>query len=126
MRSVTPTERATKLYNEQVKAALPQTSWLSGCKGWYLGKDGMPELFPWHPDRHTELLRYPVVADFDVEHGGTGLFAEYLRAVVGRGQLHHLSQKLAHPADVDRAARELITHQDREVARPVGRPHPSE
>jgi cation diffusion facilitator CzcD-associated flavoprotein CzcO len=61
-----PTEVATKDYNESMKAAMPQTIWLSGCSSWYLGKDGLPELFPWTPERHHELLRQPELADFDV------------------------------------------------------------
>ena len=61
-----PTETATKDYNEQMKAAMPQTVWLTGCKSWYLGKDGLPELFPWIPRRHRELLRAPELSDFDV------------------------------------------------------------
>lgn len=61
-----PTVAATKLYNEEIKAAMPQTVWLTGCSSWYLGKDGLPELFPWEPNRHRELLRSPVVADFEV------------------------------------------------------------
>jgi cation diffusion facilitator CzcD-associated flavoprotein CzcO len=32
----------------------------------YLGKDGLPELFPWTPTRHRELLRIPETAHFDV------------------------------------------------------------
>ncbi|CAN3127954.1 flavin-containing monooxygenase [Mycobacterium sp. smrl_JER01] len=64
--STVPTEEATAHYNELVKAALPKTSWVGGCNSWYLGKDGLPELFPWEPERHTELLRDPVVGDFDV------------------------------------------------------------
>jgi len=61
-----PTEAATKDYNEQMKADLPQTVWATGCKSWYIGKDGLPELFPWHPSRHRELLRTPQVDDFDI------------------------------------------------------------
>jgi cation diffusion facilitator CzcD-associated flavoprotein CzcO len=64
--SAAPTEAATKQYNEDIKAALPQTIWASGCNSWYIGKDGLPEVFPWHPGRHRELLRGPVVADFEV------------------------------------------------------------
>ena len=64
--SAAPTEAATKDYNEQMKAAMPQTVWVTGCKSWYLGKDGLPELFPWAPHRHRELLRMPDLADFDV------------------------------------------------------------
>jgi cation diffusion facilitator CzcD-associated flavoprotein CzcO len=61
-----PTEAATKQYNEDMKTAMPQTIWVTGCSSWYIGKDGLPELFPWTPDTHHELLREPVLADFDV------------------------------------------------------------
>ena len=61
-----PTQTATKDYNEEMKAAMPQTVWVTGCKSWYLGKDGLPELFPWTPERHHELLATPEPADFDV------------------------------------------------------------
>jgi cation diffusion facilitator CzcD-associated flavoprotein CzcO len=64
--SAAPTESATKDYNESMKAAMPQTVWLTGCKSWYLGKDGLPELFPWTPIRHRELLATPQADDFDV------------------------------------------------------------
>ena len=33
-----PTEAATKEYNEEMKAAMPQTVWVTGCKSWYLGQ----------------------------------------------------------------------------------------
>lgn len=64
--SAAPTEAATKDYNEEMKAAMPQTVWVTGCKSWYLGKDGLPELFPWTPIRHRELLSTPRTDDFDV------------------------------------------------------------
>lgn len=66
--SFAPTEAATKLYNESIESALPQTIWSSGCNSWYLGKNGLPEVFPWNPLRHRELLRSPVVADFEVHN----------------------------------------------------------
>jgi len=65
--STVPTRQATDRYNDEVMAAMPQTSWVSGCSGWYLGDNGVPELFPWHPDRHSAMLRWPVIADFDVQ-----------------------------------------------------------
>jgi cation diffusion facilitator CzcD-associated flavoprotein CzcO len=64
--AASPTEAATKDYNEQMKAAMPQTIWVTGCTSWYLGKDGLPELFPWRPVRHRELLATPDVTHFDV------------------------------------------------------------
>jgi hypothetical protein len=30
-----------------MKDAMPQTVWTTGCSSWHLGKDGLPELFPW-------------------------------------------------------------------------------
>lgn len=66
LKTAVPTESATDLYNEQVKAAMPKTTWVSGCNSWYLGQDGLPEIFPWTPEHHSELLRKPVLTDFDV------------------------------------------------------------
>jgi cation diffusion facilitator CzcD-associated flavoprotein CzcO len=66
VRAAAPTEVATKDYNERMKADMPQTVWSTGCNSWYLGKDGLPELFPWLPVRHRELLSSPRVDDFDV------------------------------------------------------------
>jgi cation diffusion facilitator CzcD-associated flavoprotein CzcO len=66
VRAAAPTEAATKEYNESMKDAMPQTIWVTGCSSWYLGKDGLPELFPWTPETHRELLRQPVLTDFDV------------------------------------------------------------
>ncbi|OBF17301.1 monooxygenase [Mycobacterium kubicae] len=66
VRAAAPSEAATKDYNESMKAAMPDTIWVTGCSSWYLGKDGLPELFPWTPETHRELLRQPEVADFDV------------------------------------------------------------
>jgi cation diffusion facilitator CzcD-associated flavoprotein CzcO len=64
--SAAPTEAATKEYNDDMKAAMPNTIWVTGCNSWYLGKDGLPELFPWIPRRHRELLSTPQLTDFDV------------------------------------------------------------
>ncbi|WP_420109091.1 flavin-containing monooxygenase [Mycolicibacter arupensis] len=60
--SVAPTEVATKEYNDDMRAAMPKTAWVTGCRSWYLGKDGFPELFPWRPEHYTELL-----ADHDTD-----------------------------------------------------------
>jgi cation diffusion facilitator CzcD-associated flavoprotein CzcO len=67
VKAAAPTENATRRYNDQIKAAMPQTTWVSGCHSWYLGRDGLPEVFPWVPERHTELLRDPVLSDFDIQ-----------------------------------------------------------
>jgi len=52
-----------------MKAAMPQTIWVTGCNSWYLGKDGLPELFPWTPETHRRQLCQPELAHFDVRSG---------------------------------------------------------
>jgi len=54
--TVAPTQLATDDFNADMRAAMPSTVWVTGCKSWYLGKDGLPELWPWIPGRHREML----------------------------------------------------------------------
>lgn len=54
--TVEPTQQATDRYNAELRAALPDTIWASGCRSWYLGADGLPELWPWAPQRHRAML----------------------------------------------------------------------
>jgi hypothetical protein len=49
-----------------MRAAMPGTIWVTGCRSWYLGADGLPELWPWTPARHRELLERPALEDFAV------------------------------------------------------------
>lgn len=55
--TVAPTAAATDRYNKQMRAAAPSTVWTTGCQSWYLGKDGVPELWPWTPGRYEKLIR---------------------------------------------------------------------
>ena len=66
LHSVAPTQEATARFNEELRAAMPGTIWVTGCKSWYLGPDGLPELWPWSPRRHRAVLREPEAADFEV------------------------------------------------------------
>lgn len=65
--SVAPKALATEQFNAEMRAALPRTVWATGCTSWYLGKDGFPELWPWSPDRHREVLEaQPIAGDYDL------------------------------------------------------------
>jgi hypothetical protein len=66
--AVAPTEQATARFNAHMRASMPGTVWVTGCQSWYLGKDGLPELWPWTPDRHRAMLRHVDPDDFDVRH----------------------------------------------------------
>ncbi len=68
--SVVPTDEATAAFNESIRAAMPGTIWVTGCDSWYLGKDGVPELWPWTPEEHRRrLLAEPPRSDFDFQVG---------------------------------------------------------
>jgi cation diffusion facilitator CzcD-associated flavoprotein CzcO len=57
--TVAPTPEATERFNDEMRAAMGDTVWMTGCNSWYLGKDGYPELWPWVPERHREMLAEP-------------------------------------------------------------------
>jgi cation diffusion facilitator CzcD-associated flavoprotein CzcO len=65
--TVMPTQAATARFNEDLRAAMPDTIWTSGCNSWYLGKDGLPHAWPWSPERHREMLRAPEPADWEIQ-----------------------------------------------------------
>lgn len=63
---VSPTQEAMDTFNDERRKATPKTAAASGCQSWYLGNDGLPELWPWTPDHHRKVLSEPVVDDFEV------------------------------------------------------------
>ncbi|WP_405139507.1 flavin-containing monooxygenase [Nocardia sp. NBC_01388] len=67
VRTVAPKPEATQRFNETMRAEMPHTIAASGCVSWYLGADGVPEIWPWSPERHREMLRTVDTEDFDVD-----------------------------------------------------------
>lgn len=61
-----PTAAATADFYVGVREAMPDTVWATGCKSWYLGVDGQPELFPWAPEHHRKLLGSIQDGDFAI------------------------------------------------------------
>lgn len=64
---IEPTTEATEQFNAQIRSALPRTVWASGCDSWYLGKDGVPELWPWNPRRYRAMLMQPDRSEYRME-----------------------------------------------------------
>jgi cation diffusion facilitator CzcD-associated flavoprotein CzcO len=62
--AVSPSHEATEAYNAQLRAAMPNTIWASGCKSWYIGKDGLPHAWPWTPERHRKMLAEPKLEEW--------------------------------------------------------------
>lgn len=67
--SVAPTQAATDAFYAEMRAAMPGTVWTTGCTSWYLGADGLPELWPWTPARYGERLGEPPALDrYELRH----------------------------------------------------------
>ena len=64
-RPASPRSDVTDAFNEEMRAALPQTVWTTGCKSWYLDADGVPSLWPWSPAAHREMLAEPALDEFE-------------------------------------------------------------
>lgn len=62
--SMMPTTSSTDAFYRDVREAMPNTVWTTGCQSWYLGENGEPELFPWAPERHRTMLAEIEANDF--------------------------------------------------------------
>jgi len=57
--AATPRQDAADAFNAEMRTAYPDTIWTSGCDSWYIGKDGLPALWPWSPQAHRDMLATP-------------------------------------------------------------------
>jgi cation diffusion facilitator CzcD-associated flavoprotein CzcO len=63
---VSPRADAAARFEVERREAMPGTVWVTGCQSWYLGADGVPEIWPWVPDRHREMLAEPREDEFEL------------------------------------------------------------
>jgi cation diffusion facilitator CzcD-associated flavoprotein CzcO len=64
--SVAPTRAATERWLEEIRAGIPGTVWASGCSSWSLGDGETPVLWPYDRRRWKEVLRTPILEDYEV------------------------------------------------------------
>lgn len=69
--TVEPTSSATESFNAKLRAAMPDTVWTTGCDSWYLGKDGVPEVWPFTPAKHRAMLANTDPAQYDLRRHST-------------------------------------------------------
>ncbi|MGE0486960.1 MAG: flavin-containing monooxygenase [Gammaproteobacteria bacterium] len=50
-RAVVPRADATRAFNDELRAAMHGTVWVSGCRSWYLDRHGTPVTWPWTFER---------------------------------------------------------------------------
>ena len=65
-RAVAPSKAATQRFNTALREAMKGTVWVTGCKSWYLDRNGNPALWPWSFDRFRAEMQAPDLADFDL------------------------------------------------------------
>ncbi len=65
-RQIMPRADATRRFNEAVRAAMGDTVWVSGCRSWYLDKNGNPAMWPWSFERFCAEMAAPDLNDFDL------------------------------------------------------------
>jgi cation diffusion facilitator CzcD-associated flavoprotein CzcO len=71
--TVEPTSSATDAFNAELRAAMPDTVWATGCNSWYLGKDGVPEVWPFTPGRHRAMLANTNPGEYEFRCSASGL-----------------------------------------------------
>jgi cation diffusion facilitator CzcD-associated flavoprotein CzcO len=58
-------EEAFSAYNDAIRETLPNTVWVTGgCTSWYMDKSGLPNLYPWAPERYLKDMRRPDFGEF--------------------------------------------------------------
>ena len=64
--AVAPTMAASLRFNAALREAMKGTVWVTGCKSWYLDRNGNPALWPWSFDRFRDEMQAPDLADFEL------------------------------------------------------------
>jgi cation diffusion facilitator CzcD-associated flavoprotein CzcO len=64
-REVEATSEALRRFEEERRAAARRTVWMTGCKSWYLDKDGVPQSWTFSYERFAQEMAAPRMADFE-------------------------------------------------------------
>lgn len=61
-----PSQAATQRFDERLNRDTPSTIYVTGCSTYQLDEKGRPFLWPDTPSAYRELIREPVLGDFDM------------------------------------------------------------
>jgi hypothetical protein len=53
-------------FDTERKVAAKGTIWNSGCKSWYLDRNGLPTAWPWTFDRFRQEMSEPQLRDYEM------------------------------------------------------------
>ena len=62
---VAPSSKATVDFNGELREAMGDTVWTSGCRSWYIDKNGNVASWPWTYERFVELMSEPNLDHFE-------------------------------------------------------------
>lgn len=65
-REIAPRREAADRFNQALREAMKDTVWVSGCKSWYLDKNGNPALWPWSFERFAQDMSQPLLEEFQL------------------------------------------------------------
>jgi len=65
-REIAPTADATARFNAEIREAMKGTVWVTGCRSWYLDKNGNPAMWPWTFERFEAEMRKPDLEEFEL------------------------------------------------------------
>lgn len=65
-REVCPTPDAAARFDAERREAAKSTIWATGCRSWYIGRDGLPTAWPWTFDRFREEMAAPNWDDYEL------------------------------------------------------------
>lgn len=57
---------ATRKFEEERVSAAKQSIWATGCKSWYLDKNGVPASWPWSRERFFDAMSRPDLESFEL------------------------------------------------------------
>ncbi len=65
-RAVVPKQEATARFNAAIREAMPGTVWVTGCRSWYLDKNGNPAMWPWTFERFEQDMKQPDLDEYEL------------------------------------------------------------
>ena len=63
--AIVPKKDASERFNMEVKQAMSNTVWASGCQSWYIDKFGNPAMWPWSYERFRDEMKEPNLKEFE-------------------------------------------------------------
>ena len=64
--AIAPKPQAAKVFNDAIRAKLPDTIWATGCSSWYIDRNGNIASWPWTYEKFEQDMSQPVLDDFEI------------------------------------------------------------